>query len=149
MLFNQIGRFASVGVINTIIDVSLFNLLAGRHFGWGKIRANLVSTTCAMTFSFIANRQFVFNSGHGNPLLQAAWFLGVTAFGLYGLQNLVIYILTEVWTAPVNLAVRLTKLLGLSGLLKKDLVIRNSAKAAAIATSLVWNFVMYKRVVFR
>ena len=49
----QIGRFAIVGTINTIIDFGL--LFSLTFLGLPKLAANTVSTGTAFVFSFFAN----------------------------------------------------------------------------------------------
>lgn len=149
MLIERIAKFGLIGVANTLIDFVIFNVLSSKRVGWGKIPANLVSTTCAMTFSFIFNKSFVFGVGGGDVSVQVVQFFAVTMFGLYVLQNLTIWLLTEVWTFIPDLALRVVKLLRLDGVFKKDFVYKNTAKAAATLISLTWNFLLYSAVVFK
>lgn len=144
----RVSRFGIVGIINTLIDFSILNLLRF-VFGLTTIQANLVSTTFAMTFSFFANKHVVFKEEKGSIVKQALVFFGVTAFGLYILQSLVIYTLTNTWLWPGNFAVEVVHMVRLEGFLKDTFVKVNTAKAAAIAVSMVWNYVMYKKVVFK
>ncbi len=142
----RISRFGIVGVFNTLLDFAIFNALSGKMIGWSKIKANTVSTTIAMLFSFFVNRNYVFY-GQGNEFIQAAMFLAVTAFGLYVLQNGVIYLLTSFFVWPRRLTDRLTRSQHIP--LESDFVLKNGAKAIATAISLVWNYILYGRVVFR
>ena len=41
--FWQAGKFAAVGVANTVLDFAIYNLLTSGLFGWPRIPANLVS----------------------------------------------------------------------------------------------------------
>ncbi len=149
MIVQRIIKFGLVGVVNTLIDFVIFNILSGKRFGFSKIKANLVSTTVAMTFSFLINKRFVFEANGGNYAMQVAAFLAVTAFGLYVLQNIVIYGLTEVWTFPGDLATKILQRLGLGKLFKPDFVMKNTAKLAATAVSLVWNYLLYQQIFLR
>lgn len=145
----QVGRFGLIGVINTLLDFGLYNLLArGSTVTSVLIRSNIISTTVAMLFSFVANKQFVFKSKGGNYLKQAVIFFSVTAAGLYGLQNGVIYTLTEFWTWPLEFAYDVLGWLKLDGVLSEDFVIKNGAKLVATAASMTWNYFWYKKVVF-
>lgn len=143
----RIGKFGIVGVINTIIDFTIYNLLTSKA-ALTLIQANFISTTVAMTFSFFANKQVVFQNRQGNPYKQALIFFAVTAFGLYVLQNGVIHLLTVTWTGPVNLAVSISRSLGLDKLFSDSFIIKNSAKAAGIVVSLIWNYLAYRKWVF-
>ena len=145
----RVGRFGLVGILNTLIDVGLLNLLKFK-FGMGvPFPANFISTSVAMTFSFFANRQLVFQSQQRTVAKQVLLFFGVTAFGLYGLQTGVIKLFSEVWLWPVETALNLVDLLRLSGIFGDEFVRLNFVKALAIATSMVWNYTMYKKVVFK
>jgi len=148
MLLTTIVKFGAVGVVNTFIDFLIFNILSGRRFRLGKIQANLISTTCAMIFSFFANQRFVFQAQGGNFWVQAAEFYVVTAFGLYVLQNIVIFVITKHMHWLQSLILAVAGLFGLRRRLSDDFIIKNVAKLAATAVSLVWNFVMFKTLVF-
>ena len=147
----QVGRFGVVGVLNTLIDFTIFNVLTSRFVRFPKIAANICSTTVAMLFSFVANRQEVFNGGSSNPAVQIPLFFLITGFGVYGLQNLVLYFLLYRWRWPTQLGTRVLKRLGIKKHFELDLdvLLRNGAKISATLVSLTWNFFMYKFVVFR
>jgi putative flippase GtrA len=143
----RVGKFGIVGILNTGIDFALFNVI-GHFANLTPVLANLISTTCAMGFSFAANKTMVFARKEGSLIKQAAVFYIVTAFGLYVLQTGTIHILTHVWTGPVNTVVTLSHTLGLSHYLTDRFIANNSAKAAGTILSLTWNYLTYKRIVF-
>jgi putative flippase GtrA len=149
MLVERILKFGAVGVLNTLIDFAIFNVLSSKRIGLSKIKANLISTTCAMIFSFFVNKSYVFGANGGNVSLQIAAFFVITAFGLYVLQNIVIFFLTEKWTFPGDLAFNIVKTLKLHKLLSKEFVMKNSAKVAATVVSLTWNYLLYQNIVFK
>jgi putative flippase GtrA len=144
----RVGKFGAVGVINTALDFLIYNLLVF-NAGFPLIAANIVSTSVAMSFSFVANKTFVFGERKGNLLRQISLFLLVTTFGLYVLQNLVIWLLAHQWPAPLGLAYDLVELVGLGGVFSKEFVVTNGAKVIATGFSLVWNYQLYRRVVYR
>lgn len=134
LLKNNIGtklRFGTVGAANTAIDFGLLFIL--RALGLPVISANIISTTAAFCFSFFANKKYTFKSRGGNLKRQMTLFVIVTLFGLWILQN-----------AVMQLALLPLSELGLSG--ETSLLI---AKAIATLVSLVWNYLMYSRVVFK
>jgi putative flippase GtrA len=143
--FKRVGKFAVVGVINTVIDFGLYNLLSSKA-GFSLIEANMVSTTVAMIFSFFANRHVVFQDQTGSLTRQVISFFLVTAFGLYVLQTGTIAVLTHVWTGPVHGMVDLGHAIGIHG--HDALVIKNGAKIIGTVISLTWNYIVYKRLVF-
>ena len=144
----QVGKFGLVGILNTLIDFGIFNALTV-YGTLPIILANVVSTTVAMSFSFVANKQFVFGSKSKDTLRQAALFLVVTAVGLYVLQNGIIYALTELWRWPLELGYDLVSAIGLGGAFSEEFVTKNGAKAIGTVFSMVWNYVLYKRIVFK
>ena len=143
----RVGKFGLVGVFNTLIDFFFFNLLSGPAIGLGLIQANIISTTIAMIFSFITNKKLVFKKHDGSAIKQALMFYVVTAFGLYILQTGTIHFLTEVWTWPVQMAVSFANTIGFTG--HDQFVTKNFAKAVGTVLSLSWNYIMYKKVVFK
>lgn len=125
----QASKFGLVGILNTGIDFAIFNL-GHSIFGLGTVTANVISTTIAMIISFMINRHYVFTGSSNRAVRQAILFLVVTALGLYILQNGVIYIVTT-YVLHSN-----------------DIVASNIAKLVGTVASLVWNFILYKLVVF-
>ena len=142
----RVGKFGIVGILNTLIDFGIYNLLSSKA-GLTLVQSNIISTTVAMIFSFFANKQVVFQKKGGSLLRQGVTFFIVTAFGLYVLQTGTIALLTQVWFWPINTLLRLVHYAGISG--HSDFIIKNSAKAAATIVSLTWNYIMYKKVVFK
>jgi putative flippase GtrA len=142
----RVGKFGIVGVLNTLIDFILYNLLSSK-IGLTLVQSNIISTTVAMMFSFMANKNLVFKKTNGSVAVQAAVFFATTAFGLYVLQSGTIILLTDIWLWPVHTLVGLAHLLTVTG--HDEFIIKNGAKAAATLVSLTWNYIMYKKVVFR
>ena len=126
----KIGRFALVGSVNTLLDFGILFILT--HFGLPKVAANTCSTGVAFIFSFFANKKFTFKSKNTNVRRELILFVMVTLFGLWGLQNLVIWLATPF----------------LSGILHQSEVALLVAKLLATGVSLVWNYIMYDRFVF-
>lgn len=143
----QVGRFGAVGIFNTLFDFVLFNLLSSRRVGLTKLQANTISTSITMVISFFLNKSAVFHAD-GESGFQAASFFLITAFGLYVLQNSVIYVLAQRWRWPRQLVNLIRSRLGLRRP-STDFILKNSAKVAGTLISLTWNYIMYKQVVFR
>ena len=123
-------RFALVGGINTAIDIGL--LFGLTTLGLPKLAANTVSTGTAFIFSFFANKSYTFRA-QGNVRRQLILFVVVTLAGLWGLQNVVIFCVSPI----------------LASLIHADSLVLLLAKIIATGTSLVWNYCLYDRVVFR
>jgi putative flippase GtrA len=142
----RVGKFGVVGLLNTVIDFGLLNVVHF-HFGVTLIVANLISTTVAMTFSFLANRRVVFTS-HTKNLWQQIWrFWIVTAIGVYVFQTGAIWLFTHPFSAVPQLGVTILHDIGLHSL-SSSFIIANLAKLLGTVISLVWNYIMYREVVF-
>lgn len=128
---SQKFRFAVVGGTNTALDFGLLIIL--RYLGLPVIAANIASTTTSFVFSFIANRKYTFRSDSGNIKREVALFSVVTLFGLWVIQTVVIKIMLAI-LEPTTIA-ETTQLL--------------VAKIIATVFSLIWNYVLYSRIVFR
>lgn len=148
-MFNSLAKFGLVGILNTAVDFIIFNILTNKKVGLKKVPANLISTSVAMLISFTLNRGFVFKATGGNIYIQSAEFFAVTAFGLYVLQNIVIWFLLDVWQWPVNVAWKIVRLIKLDTYMGEEFVRKNTAKAAATLVSLTWNYLMFSFIVFK
>lgn len=124
-------RFGAVGVMNTAIDFGLLFAFVG--LGVNQYAANYLSTSCAIVFSYFMNRRFTFRSG-GSKRREVIPFLLVTLAGLWALQPLVIWLVS----------------LGLRPLVAEEsgYLVLFVAKLVATVASLVWNYLMYRWVVF-
>jgi putative flippase GtrA len=142
----HVSKFGAVGVLNTLLDFIIYNLLSSK-VGLSLIQSNIISTTVAMMFSFYANKQHVFKKHDGHVGRQAAAFLIVTAFGLYILQTGAIHFLTSVWLWPMRLTLGAAHSIGIQE--HDQFIVKNGAKGIATIISLSWNYIMYKKVVFK
>lgn len=123
-------RFLLVGVVNTAIDFGLLFLLV--HFGVTDIIANFFSSTAAFIFSFFVNRSYTFHAKDGDISHQMISFLIVTLFGLWIIQPLIITSTNLLVTGEPQSS-GITLLIG---------------KLIATCVTLVWNYILYARVVF-
>lgn len=126
-------RFAAVGVLNTAVDfVILFSLVT--LLGVPSLMANVVSTSAALAVSYLLNKKAVFGNTDAHNPRQMLLFVAVTLSGLWILQGLIIWNVTNVAGAWLALSAGVTLLV---------------AKAIATLFSLTWNYLWYSRVVFR
>lgn len=123
-------RFAVVGVANTAVDFAMFLLLNG--LGFHIVLANIMSTSVALIFSYIANRKYTFNSQSAKLGREVVAFLAVTLFGLWVIQPIII-------TSTVDRFYELVPLSDIALIL---------AKALATVATLIWNYLLYSRLVF-
>ncbi len=143
-LASQAGKFAIVGVLNTLVDIVTVNILT-QLFGVQIVIAGLISGTVAMINSFIFNQRFTFKVHHLNKV-RILYFFAITMFGLYVIRPLVLQLFTREWLWPGEMVYQITSSLGMP--LTKSFDVNNFALAMAIAAVLVYNFVMYRKFVF-
>jgi len=115
-------KFSAVGVLGTVIDLGLLNILV-RMAGWPLLAANSLSFTCAVLSNFTWNRVWTYPESRERPVTtQLPQFLLVNIIGL-AMNNLV--------------------LLGLHGVFRRfvpDPYDYNLAKMCATGFVLFWNF---------
>lgn len=126
----KLGRFATVGVINTIIDFVLYGVLVSLGTYW--LVANVVSTSAGMTFGFFAHRTYSFRS-RSRSWRTAGEFLLATLVGLWVVQPIVITSVARVIEAA-----------GFSG----PVAAIWTPKACGIGAGMLWSFLLYNFVVF-
>ena len=127
----QLLRFSVVGGINTALDFGL--LFVFKAFGLPVGLANILSTGIAFVFSFFANKKYTFKTSGTNVVREMILFVIVTLFGLWVLQTTVIQ-LTLPW---------------LTGFVKQQELALLVAKLLATVVSLLWNYLLYSRIVFK
>lgn len=136
----NIIRFCIVGVLNTVIDISIFLFL--RTLSFGIVTANLFSTSVALLVSFKLNRSFTFQNNSEKQRRQFIRFLIVTVFGLWVLQPVVIKVLLDL-NAHLNYIRLFPDIMGRE-LISADLV----SKMVSTVVSLTWNYIWYNKYVF-
>ena len=128
---SQLIRFGLIGVINTALDFGLLFLFT--HLGLPKIASNTLSTGLAFGFSFFANKKYTFRSSGGSIKHEIVLFTIVTLFGLWVLQNGVIWLFSPLCTAVLH----------------NESFALLAAKLAGTIVSLTWNYLTYDLLVFR
>ena len=124
-------RFIIVGGVNTALDFGILFFLT--FLGLDKIVANYFSTGIALIFSFFANKSFTFKHKEGNAKKQFILFLVITLFGLWVIQPIIIWGSTTLLASQIpNEAINLF-----------------IAKLIATVASLIWNYILYSRIVFK
>jgi putative flippase GtrA len=140
----QFLLFCAVGCANTTIDLLFFNLLI-RHKLVSHIAANICSTSIAMLFSFFVNRTFVFETTLETSGTQAVAFVVTTLFSSYVIQS---FVILHIHGRRRNLSDSLIHVCGLTNGPLANLVRTNYPKLLAVTSGLVWNFTLYRLVVF-
>lgn len=156
LLGKQIGKFSVVGVINTIIDISVLNFLVKilnfrtqiTIIGFSFLLANIISVTIAMINSYFLNKYWTFRAKEKKNILQEALkFFFITILGMYVIHQLVFNLFYSYWLWPTYQLIKIMHLVNIYFL--DDLIKINLAKVIAIGFSLVWNFLGYKIWVFK
>ncbi len=142
----RIAKFGAVGVINTLLDFIVLDVLHLK-FGMELILANLISTTVAMAFSYVANRRIVFKHHTEKVARQMMLFWAVTAFGLYVLQSGIIWLLGHPMHGALNWSVSVVRSIGFKHF-SEAFIATNVVKFIADALTLIWNYIGYKEFVF-
>ncbi len=125
-------RYGLIGFFNTAFDFALlfvFEIIVGLPL----VVANTLSTSAAFASSFTLNKKLAFKTSGTNVKREIVLFVSLTLFGLWVIQNIVIMIVRPL--LPVDI-------LQPEGTLFV-------AKLIATGFTLVWNYYMYSRVVFK
>ena len=131
---NRSSRYIIAFFDNNGRTVSDFGFLFGlTALGIAKVPANTVSTGVAFIFSFFANKKFTFKSTNKNIKYEIISFILVTLFGLWVLQNCVIWLI-----APL-----------IKSFIANERAALFAAKLCATAVSLTWNYLAYAKIVFK
>lgn len=141
----QVGRFGLVGILNTIVDFAVYNLLLFFFASLAPTVASVISGTIAMINSFIFNKSFTFKAKKLSTT-KAVLFFVITLIGVYIIRPIVVWFFTVVWLWPAELAHKITSWLHLS--FSQDFITHNLALVAAIAVVLVYNYLSYKYLIF-
>jgi putative flippase GtrA len=143
----QMVRYLLVGGLVTAADLAVYSLLTGRRI-LSRIRANLLSTTLGMALGFTLHFLVVFHPHAPDLAVRFVRYLATVGFSVYGVQNLVIFLLAEVWRTPVEFAQAVTRRWGGSLLGGDDFIDRMLGKTAATIAGMAWNFFWFKFFVY-
>ena len=137
--FYQFAKFAAVGVLNSFIDIGIFNLetfLYGSSFVGTLVFAvfKAISFVCATTNSFFWNKHWTFSAKEKTNTKEVASFYTVALIG---------------WVLNVAVATAV-KVLGPTGITESAHLWTNLvAPIAGILASFLWDFFGYKFFVFK
>lgn len=132
----QVLKFGQIGVMNTVLDLGIFNVLifaTGFDRGTPLVLINLVAFSIAVINSFFWNKYWVFNDRIGNQAKELVNFIVVSLIAVAA-SSLIIWLFTTYISPP-------------GGLTSEQWA--NVAKILAIITSFTTNFLGYKFLVFK
>lgn len=133
----RIIKFALVGLLNTLLDFGILNLLSYLtkiYAGVGLVLFNTISFLVANLNSFFWNRTWTFKVKEGNGKIEFFKFFGVSLGGL-AVNTLVLLIsleILEIIFPEMSLQIA-----------------ENIAKLVAVLFSKFWNYFGYKKIVFK
>lgn len=152
---HRVSLFAYIGVINTIADIVLLNILrvithTTSDQASQLIVLNLISAGTIAVMSFFLNRRYVFKSKHTKNQMIVPFML-VTLSGIFVLQSIVIAFALRVFDPLANFLMETVQQLGLPVFqnFTFNFYEANLAKVCATAASMVWNYSLYKKIVFK
>ena len=108
------GEFGAVGVLNTLINLAVFNALLLSIDNVGRLKANMVATVVATVFAYFMNRHWTFKdrpSGHSTRREFILFFV-FNLIGL-GIESALLGGTVYVLGLTGILAVNIAKLVGL------------------------------------
>jgi putative flippase GtrA len=126
-LILQIIKFGTIGFLNTVIDFSIYIMLTRNSIFLMKyfLIAHIISFIIANIFSFIMNKNITFKSNNEDIIKKYINFVSITAISLI-ISSSILFI-------SVNY------------LLMSDIY----GKILGTLVGMVWNFIMYKKRVFK
>lgn len=144
----QAGKFGIVGILNTVIDLGIYNVLS-QFFGVYVVTANLISVSVAIINSYIWNKTWTFQDKTRDKIVEQ--FTKFVLFSLVGMgiQTFMVWLLASKWTFSGELVYKVVEFIHLNGVFSSSFVINNWAKVWGIGLALVWNFIAYKKWTFK
>jgi len=150
---HRVSLFAVVGVINTLVDIVLLNILRiATHTTTDQsnklIVLNLISASTVALLSFYLNRRFVFKAQDTKNHMIVP-FLLITLSGIFILQSLVIKFTLHRFDPIAQFFMDLGQHLPIIKNFSFNFYEANIAKVCATAASMVWNYTWYQKVIFK
>lgn len=143
MFKNEKTRFVIAGCFNTALDFIILNLLV-KLLHLLPLFANSISVVIGIVISYFLNHYFVFGSKEKVDLKKFLLFFAVTGFSSLVIQSLIIGGFEILTDSSWGRSLFFIQELGGSETLEL-----NIAKALAVAVGMVWNFMLYKYVIFK
>ncbi len=135
-IFNQFVRYGLIGVLNTLLDFAVLNLLSYTfhvYSGMSLILINVFSFLAANINSYFWNKYWTFQSGSKKVAGEFLRFFTVSIIGFL-LNSAILWFFTTVMEPAFSLSPQ---------------VWENVAKLIATVVYMVWNFIGYKLIVFK
>jgi len=143
LLAKQQVRFLIAGCFNTALDFLILNVLT-LALGLPVLAANTVSVLFGISISYALNHFFVFRYPYRISVRKFFEFFLITGVSSLGIQTLIIWLFELLFATSFG-----NSLLLVPDEEGRHFIAINVAKFTAVLVGLVWNFTMYRFVVFR
>jgi putative flippase GtrA len=143
LLAKQQVRFLIAGCFNTALDFLILNVLT-LALGLPVLVANTISVLFGISISYALNHFFVFRYPHRISWRKFLEFFLITGISSLGIQTLIIWLFELLFATSFG-----NSLLLVPDAEGRHFIAINVAKFTAVLVGLVWNFTMYRFVVFR
>ncbi|GAA4905406.1 putative flippase GtrA [Stackebrandtia albiflava] len=127
-LAQELGKFASIGAVNTVVNLAIFNLL----LPIGPLKANVVATAVATTCSYFMNRHWTYRHLPKSSLRRE--------YGLFFALNVVGLIIESMILFIARYGMHFDE--------HTDVLAFNIAKFGGLALGTAFRFWSYRRFVF-
>jgi putative flippase GtrA len=150
---HRVSKFAVVGVVNTLTDLVLLNILRiVTHTESGQtgklIVLNIMSASTVAVMSFYLNRKYVFNA-HDTKNHMFVPFLLITLSSIFIIQSLVIAFALHFFDPLATVFMNIGAHIPIVKNFSFNFYEANIAKVCATAASMVWNYIWYNKFVFK
>lgn len=144
----RLFSFGMVGVFNTLLNITLFNVLviAGVDIGI----ANFISICVSIAIAFILSNHIVFSDRKGQDQTRSKFFkfIVVNIFTLFVVHQIVLLYFAYTFTLPGEMVYEfVTNWLDWD--LSKVFIEANVSKAIAVLVSMAASYVLYDKFVFK
>jgi len=144
---SRISRFIVVGFTNALLHFTILNF-SFYVLDKSKIISSFIATFCAVCFSFIMNRNFVFSDRSTRPVKQLLLFIVVTLSGMLIIHNIAYAITLRLIKDNESMFINVINYI--SGItLSNDFVDINISTVVGACFALVWNYNGYRKFVFK
>lgn len=135
-IFQQFAKYGLIGVLNTLLDFAVLNLLSYTfhvYSGVSLILINVFSFLAANINSYFWNKYWTFQSQNKKVAGELLKFFTVSIIGFL-LNSAILWFFTTVMEPALGLSPQIWE---------------NVAKLIATGVYIVWNFIGYKLIVFK
>jgi len=144
---HKIVRFIAVGGFNTLLDLTILNILV-LIVGLPTVIGNLISASICISLSYFLYHRLVFRSKEPHTIKLFLHFFLVTGVGILVIQSLVITLMTHI-LGHKNIGINHVLQLVHVHPLEVSFINLNIAKLCAVAFGMVWNYCLYHFVIFK